>query len=129
MAILKYKALTAFVILSAIFSLTTSKRKPGKWNDTPENYDTDNDTKAIFDKQTADFYGQNDAIRNSWGSELDDQFPNLIDDTRKVKQINYWNYEEMIVDPEDGEFISETPWFLIFVHGNNYESNVNIDAM
>jgi len=53
----------------------------------------------------------------------------LYDLSKKVVQINYWNYEEMIVDPEDGEFISPDPWFIIFVHGNNYESNVNIESM
>lgn len=52
MAILKYKALTVFLILSAIFSLTRSKRKPAKWDDQPENYATDNDTKLEFDTQT-----------------------------------------------------------------------------
>ena len=45
-----YKALILFVLLSAIVSFTTSKRKPRKWDDEPENYHTDNDTKAEFDK-------------------------------------------------------------------------------
>lgn len=35
----------------------------------------------------------------------------------------------MIVDPATGEFISEKPWFLIFMHANSYESNINIEPL
>ena len=35
----------------------------------------------------------------------------------------------MIVDPANGEFISEKPWFIIFIHANNYESNINIESL
>ena len=56
-------------------------------------------------------------------------YPEITDMSKKVIQVNWWNYEEMIVDPANGEFISEKPWFLIFIHANNYESNVNIAPM
>lgn len=35
----------------------------------------------------------------------------------------------MVVDPENGEFISEKPWFIIFMHANSYESNVSIESL
>ena len=53
----------------------------------------------------------------------------MFDTSKKVIEMNWWNYEEMIVDPENGEFISEKPWFLIFIHANSFEANVNIEPL
>ena len=49
--------LTALVVLSAIFSITASKKKPLPWADSPHDYETNEEVRNFHIQETEKFYG------------------------------------------------------------------------
>ena len=73
--------------------------------------------------------GQIEALRRNWDGDENDQYPHIIDPKKKVIGLNNITYSEQVVDANSGNFVSDRPWFIIFIHANQYESNMHQDTL
>jgi len=75
------------------------------------------------------YTGQIEGLRRNWDGDENDQYPHIIDPKKKVIGLNNITYSEQVVDANSGNFVSDRAWFIIFIHANQYESNMHQDTL